>query len=181
MTSDTTSGRGEGDGGRFEHELDYLRSIRESGDNGRVKAGLRAARLSRTKRYGAGVIKALALGSGYKKATLYEYAGIARFLVRVYGWSARRTFDDHPALTYSHIRIAASLEDIEDSIMVLEHVERRGTSPDRLAVLVARWKGKRIVLPLFDERGPIHEVLAMLARVSGKWNGAVRVQITRVA
>jgi hypothetical protein len=154
----------------YERTADWLRAGRERTDYWRLRAGLRVVRLDGKRAYGAGVIDALARDSGIPRASLYEYAGITRFLLAWKGISARRIFEDHPMLTYSHIRRAVRLE-FEEAIDALLHAENEGMTPDQFGVYVSELQGKPVHLPIFKQAGADNEVIRNFLqnyRVTGK-------------
>lgn len=163
------------DNGRYESTVEFFRAGRERSDAWRLRAGIRAARMET--HYGAGIIDALARDAGLRRTTLYEYRQVAVFVVMWKGLSAPRTFDQHPMLTYSHIRQAMRLE-FEAAIDALVEAEAQGLTPDAFGVYVAKLRGKPLPqAPLFDQEGVGQQVVAMVQRSAGAWAGK-RVRVT---
>lgn len=89
----------------------YLRLWREGEDRLKFRAGLRVARLQTF--YGDGTIDAISRDAGYSPTTLYSRKDVAIFIV---AWAsaicngnffhARGIFDENPAITYTHVRMA---------------------------------------------------------------------------
>lgn len=166
------------DNGRLEAHTDWLRAQREAGDLSRLRVGVRVARLMRESMYGEGVVRELARDAGYGRSTLYEYADVMRFLVAWQGLSARRTFENHPMLTYSHLRRAMRITDFEERIDALLQSEVEGLTPDEFGVYVSKLLGKTVPAPpLAEFQGWYTEVnrawLTLRARLAGK-----RVKVT---
>jgi hypothetical protein len=151
------------DNGRKERAAAWLLTHRQATDNFRLRAGIMAAQMECSKQYGAGVIDDLARDSGFHKSTLYEYAQVARFLVRWLQYSARQIFSLYPMLTYSHLRTAVRLE-YEEAIEALIHGNDEGMTPDQFSVYVAELRGKEPNVPVFKQAGTDHEVLMNLRR-----------------
>jgi hypothetical protein len=150
---------------RYERTADWLRSYRHATDNWRLAAGIRVAQMDGRQHYGAGVIASLAIDANMHKSTLYEYAQVARFLVRWRGFSARQIFSDFAMLSYSHLRTAIRLE-FEAAIDALLHAMETDPpmTPDQFSVFVAELRGKETSLPLFRQMGTDHEVLMNFRR-----------------
>lgn len=168
------------DGGRYEAAIAMIEQLRSATDGARLRIGLRAARLARDKNYGAGIVRRIAADAGISRSALYEYIQTVEFLVAWRGLSARRIFSDFPELSYTHIRIARTLE-FEAAIDALlavaigddeypEFDERLPMSPDTFRAYVGVLRGHNVPEPpLFDEAGHGAQVFAALARRMGLW------------
>lgn len=170
----------------MEAHAEALRAWREGEDNLKFRAGLRVARMQTY--YGEGTIENVANDAGYSPKTLYTRRDVSIFMVRWMSampdhsiFSARRFFSEHPAYTYTHVRMAARL-DFEDAIDALLAVERgdpewdeREKKHDREVSIpmstdafgrYITWKqGGKPSEPLFRERG---HPLSVMYRASRK-------------
>jgi hypothetical protein len=167
------------DNGRLEATAAWIAHIREGSDRGKLKIGL--AVLGADRRYGAGVVNTLARDTNISRASLYEYATVMRFLLDWKALSARRIFDDHPTLTFTHLRIACKLA-YEEAIEALLKAEEEMMTPDKFGVYVAKLRGRTVPAePLFDAEGRGHEVMTLLSRNLRGWSDRrVRVVVREV-
>ena len=173
------------DNGKLEAAAEWFRLGREASDNWRFRAGIKLARLDKT--YGLGVVEAIARDAHISRRSLYEYRQVSQFMLvfaeAVDGNSlcARRTFDTHPVLTYSHFRRAMRLED-EAAIDALLHAELELMGPDRFAFYVQELKGKPVPqVPLFDQEGTAAQVVNFLYSSFRQWAGRkVRIIVREV-
>ncbi len=175
---------------RYETTVELVRAGRASTDNFRLLAGLRIAQMD--KRYGSQLMVNLAKDANIGRATLYEYARVACFLVEWLQFSARGIFRDFPFLTYSHIREAiANLDDFEERIEALmavadgdrEYPEYSTSLPmtvDQfrayLGALTGKHSGFAPPAVLWRGRGTGFQVFQDLQRERSRW-GARRVEI----
>lgn len=133
------------DNGKLEAAAEWFRMGREASDNWHFRAGIKVARLNKS--YGIGVVEAIARDAHISRRSLYEYQQVAAFMM-VFAEAvdgsylcARRTFENHPVLTYTHFRRALRLEP-EAAIEALQHAEEELMTPDRFAFYVAEQLGK---------------------------------------
>ena len=163
---------------RYERTADWLRTYRTATDNWRLAAGIRVAQMDGKRHYGAGVIARLAVDAHMHKSTLYEYAQVARFLVRWRGMSARQIFRDFAMLSYSHLRTAIRLdfEAAIDALLFAMVESDPPMTPDQFSVYVAELRGKVASLPVFQQAGTDYEVLMNL-RNTYRANGR-RIEVT---
>ena len=164
---------------RYERTASWLLQSREATDRFRLRAGITVAQMAGNAQYGAGVINELAKDSGIARATLYEYAQVARFVVRWLGMSARRTFVLYPNLTYSHLRRAIHLE-FEEAIDALMTAASESMTADQFAAHIAELRGKDISPALFDQTGMGYEVISNLRQQNGWHSKRVRITVKEV-
>jgi hypothetical protein len=175
------------DNGQYESDCEWIAARRGHLDHNRLRIGLRLARMD--KRYGAGVVEAVARDTSFGRSTLYEYQAVWMFLWQWRGFSARRIFEDCPTLTYTHLREVLRLP-FEDRIDALEAAQvgddRFETvipmTPDAFKVYLDKLTGKTTpAKPLFDTQGWAHEVVSLLMREAGRWaKNKVRIIVREV-
>jgi hypothetical protein len=137
------------DNGRFERDCAALMAWRTAEDVGKLRTGIRVARMHTF--YGGGVIQKAASDSGYDEKTLYARRDVALFILQYASalgnfFSARSIFENQP-ITYTHYRIALPREgwDIEDAIDSLMAITDGDT-------LFEEWlwkrEGRKLILPM---------------------------------
>lgn len=165
-----------GDNGHLEALSQHIASLSQKNDRHRLLIG---ALLSRAeKRYGAGMVVAVASNTGISKQSLYEYQGIERKF-RGHRVSAARIIREMPNLHYSHLRAAARFGDLETRYLELVEASVGGLSADAFSVAVSKKLGKHVPpAPLFDQRGEAWQVVNLLqAIVERNRRSRVRVKV----
>jgi len=180
------------DNGRYQRDCEFISEKRGNNDYNRLRIGLRVSRME--KRYRAGIVEKTAHDTNFGKSTLYEYQAVWLLLWQWRGYSARRTFDELPWLTHTHLRKATVLP-FEDALEAIEAIisgdidfdrtiaEKGGEidypmDPDTFQVYINWRLGKPLPKrPLFNKTGYGYELLELVQRLSGGWLHK-RVQMT---
>lgn len=160
---------------RFERDCSYLHTKQQRDDISNLRKGTRIYHMHL--RYGAGTIEAVSNEMNISKNSGYDYTRVAEFLWRWKRFRAWLVFEDHPALSYTHLREATLLE-FESAIDALVHAETIGMTPSEFYYYVGELGGKpKQGKPLFKQRGLGVEVLRNLQTFAPSWAGQ-EVEIT---
>lgn len=162
----------------FERSVARLEHQRGNEDRARFWMGLRLARLDT--KFGAGTIERAGREAHIKRSSAFSYAKVSCFLVRWLGHGAKRFYDDHPVLAYSHVRSAVeAFKDIELIIEALECAETELMTPDQFAVWLSQQKGRQVPSEaLFDMSGNALQVFENLRKMLFKFhNKRIRIII----
>lgn len=165
------------DNGYLERQGERFALRRSEEDTNRIRDGVALARLD--KRYGAGVVEAIAERSNRSKSTLYQRQQVWCFYWRgldpQVGNSTRRILRERPELTYTYLREAMKLGEYELAIRALGIVGIGDPrfpglgnidTADSFAVYIAKLRGKYVrPKPMFDKSGSVFQVLEAIRKV----------------
>lgn len=162
----------------FERSVSRLEEWRGNEDRARFWMGLRLARLDA--KFGAGTIERAGREAHIKRSSSFAYVKVSCFLIRWLGHGAKRFYDEHPALAYSHVRAAVeAFDDMELVIEALECAESELMTPDQFTVWLSQQKGKQPPpSALFDQTGNALQVFENLRKMLFQFhNKRIRVVI----
>jgi hypothetical protein len=168
------------DNGNLESLSEVVAGLYQAGDRKRLLIGVLLARAE--KRYGAGVVNAVASNTGISRQSLYEYQKVERFY-RGAGKSARRIIVELPNLFYSHLRTAMRFKDWEAAYDALVDASTDNLTADGFRVKVAKAMGTEVPpMPLLKVEGPFWQVMSLAAeQMQGRADLRVELVLRKVA
>lgn len=127
--------------------------------------------------YGEDWIAEYARECNLAKKRVQEYRTVCSF----YEKSARADFlQDNPNITYSHLRAAMRMNDPEIAYMMLDVAAHNNWTVDQFGMEISKNLGNSTNKPLFNDSGPLSDVLARVASALGATERQVRIVIYEV-
>lgn len=166
----------------------WLADARESKDKHQLTVGMVVARMRSQNGYGDAAVLGMAKEANWRPSTLWEYARVYRFVMDlrsagILKTMPRRIFEQYPILSYTHLRVASSIDDFEDAVEALLTALDEGMNAGQFSVHVKEvYKGgKAYGKPLYDQAGKGQTIFEGMRQLIPGWlNRSLRVKVWEV-